>query len=165
MHVGVQCSSHEREQVVAQQTAFRQLESILAFHKFARVGRHSDALRELTRLSFLPLDSRTPERSSEALRSTAPAVQAAVPDLLKVAITCLDNVSDSDGSVRNLKSKVRPYLTSGPSFQIPSLSCGAVSDRPCFSISLSVLQIASFVANSLPRNWPHELYERVARML
>ncbi|KAL3698515.1 hypothetical protein R1sor_012591 [Riccia sorocarpa] len=123
-------SSQDMEQLLEQQASFRQLESVLAFHKYARSARYGDALRELSKLSFLPLDTRTPERSAEALRTTSPSVQACIPDLLKVAITCLDNVTDTDGTVRLLKTK-----------------------------------IASFVANSLPRNLPQDLYERVARML
>ncbi|BBN03469.1 nuclear pore complex protein Nup93 [Marchantia polymorpha subsp. ruderalis] len=123
-------SSQDVEQILEQQASFRQLESVLAFHKYARSSRYGDALRELSKLSFLPLDTRTPERSVEALRTTSPSVQACIPDLLKVAITCLDNVTDTDGTVRLLKTK-----------------------------------IANFVANSLPRNLPQDLYERVARML
>lgn len=123
-------SAHDRDQFSQQQSAFRQLESILTFHKYAMLSRYGDALRELSKLSFLPLDARAPERTTEALRATPLSVQACIPDLLKVAITCLDNVADTDGSVRLLKTK-----------------------------------IANFVANSLPRNLPQDLYERVARML
>ena len=32
--------------------------------------------------------------------------QACVPDLLREALTCLDQVNDADGTVRRLKSKV-----------------------------------------------------------
>eukprot|EP01018_Ginkgo_biloba_P022309 Gb_32484 [translate_table: standard] len=123
-------SVQERDQIAEQQTALRQLEAILSVHKFARSGRYGDALRELSKLSFLPLDSRTPDRSADAFHNLSPAVQACVPDLLKVALTCLDNITDTDGTIRMLKTK-----------------------------------IANFVANYLPRNWPQELYEKVAQML
>jgi hypothetical protein len=33
-------------------------------------------------------------------------VQACVPDLLREALTCLDQVNDADGTVRRLKSRV-----------------------------------------------------------
>uniref|UniRef100_A0A7I4E781 Nuclear pore protein n=1 Tax=Physcomitrium patens TaxID=3218 RepID=A0A7I4E781_PHYPA len=118
------------EQVAAQQTAFRQLESLLTFYRFTRSGRYSDALMELAKLNFLPLGTRTPESSAEALRYTSLHVQACVPDLLREALTCLDQVNDADGTVRRLKSK-----------------------------------IANFIANSLPRNLPQELYDRVAQIL
>eukprot|EP00249_Psilotum_nudum_P024016 c29060_g1_i1 orf=572-3217(-) len=123
-------SLQERELVTNQQTALRQLETIFSFHKLARNGRYNDCITELCKLSFLSLDARTSERSAEALQNVSATVQACIPDLLKVALTCLDNVSDSDGAIRALKTK-----------------------------------IANFVANSLPRNWPNELYERVARIL
>ncbi|EFJ19806.1 hypothetical protein SELMODRAFT_177656 [Selaginella moellendorffii] len=123
-------SSREAEQVTEQQVSFRQLEGIVAFHKLFRLGRYPDAIAELPRLSFLPLTPWTPEKSAEDLRSISPPVQACVPDLLKAALICLDNVPDRDGHMRTLKAK-----------------------------------IANFVANTVPRNWPHDLYEQVARML
>ncbi|KAG0576106.1 hypothetical protein KC19_5G056000 [Ceratodon purpureus] len=123
-------SSQNLEQVAGQQTAFRQLESILAFYRFTRSGRYSDALMELGKLAFLPFGSRTPENSAEALRYTSLSVQACVPDLLREALICLDQVNDADGTVRRLKSK-----------------------------------IANFIANSLPRNLPQELYDRVAQIM
>lgn len=165
------CSLPNSEQVAAQQTAFRQLESLLTFYRFTRSGRYSDALMELAKLNFLPLGTRTPESSAEALRYTSlhvqvihhsskiisvckcfqvvkslpflnpqrsdctkfggmfslnayfyiisaspffppkpklnKHVQACVPDLLREALTCLDQVNDADGTVRRLKSKVR----------------------------------------------------------
>lgn len=84
----------------------RQLEAILSIHKLARVGNHIDALREIARLPFLPLDPRTPDIPTDVIQNLSPHVQACVPDLLKVALTCLDNVTDSDGSLRALKAKV-----------------------------------------------------------
>ncbi|KAJ7570302.1 hypothetical protein O6H91_01G114000 [Diphasiastrum complanatum] len=123
-------SSSGREQLAEQQLAFRQLETILSFHRFARTGRYHDALRELSKLSFLPLTTQSPDRATTALQNVSPAVQACVPDLLKAAITCLNSTPDTDGTIRLLKNK-----------------------------------IANFVANTLPRNWPHDLYEQVARML
>lgn len=123
-------SGQERDQIAEQQIALRQLEAILSVHKFARSGRYGDALKELSKLSFIPLDSRTPDRTADALQNVPPAVQACIPDLLRIALTCLDNVTDTDGTIRMLKTK-----------------------------------IANFVANYLPRNWPQELYEKVAQML
>jgi hypothetical protein len=69
------CSLQESDRLTEQRTAFRQLESILSFHRFTRIGRYSDALRELSKLAFLPLDNRTPEMSAEALRQTSLSVQ------------------------------------------------------------------------------------------
>uniref|UniRef100_A0A0D6QUL5 Nuclear pore protein n=1 Tax=Araucaria cunninghamii TaxID=56994 RepID=A0A0D6QUL5_ARACU len=123
-------SLQERDQIAEQQTTLRQLEAILAVHKFARSGRYGDALRELSKLSFLPLDSRTPERTADAFQNLSPPVQACIPDLLKVALTCLDNIPDTDGTIRGMKTR-----------------------------------IANFIANYLPRNWPQELYDKVAQML
>lgn len=84
----------------------RQLEAILSIHKLARVGHHIDALREVARLPFLPLDPRTPDIATDVFQNLSPHVQACVPDLLKVALTCLDNVTDSDGLLRALRAKV-----------------------------------------------------------
>ncbi|XP_015898075.1 nuclear pore complex protein NUP93A [Ziziphus jujuba] len=123
-------SPQEREHVLEQQTVLRQLEAILSIHKLARVGHHIDALREVARLPFLPLDPRTPDIATDVFQNLSPHVQACVPDLLKVALTCLDNVTDSDGLLRALRAK-----------------------------------IASFIANNSSRNWPRDLYEKVARSL
>lgn len=89
-----------------QQTVLRQLEAVLSIHKLARLGRHLDALREIARIPFLPLDPRGPDMASDVFQSLSPHIQACVPDLLKVALTCLDNVADSDGSLRALRAKV-----------------------------------------------------------
>ena len=69
-----------------------------------------DALREITKLSFLPLNPRGPDVTTDVLRNLSPNVQACVPDLLKVALNCADNVTDSDGTLRMLKSKVCPVV-------------------------------------------------------
>ncbi|XP_027339854.1 nuclear pore complex protein NUP93A-like isoform X1 [Abrus precatorius] len=123
-------SLQEREHVFEQQTVLRQLESILSIHKLARLGHHVNALREVAKLQFLPLDPRAPDIAVDVFESLSPHVQACIPDLLKAALTCLDNVPDSDGSIRALRAK-----------------------------------IASFIANNLKRNWPRDLYERVAQRL
>ncbi|KAK7335976.1 hypothetical protein VNO80_28150 [Phaseolus coccineus] len=123
-------SHQEREHVFEQQTVLRQLESILSIHKLARLGHYVDALREVAKLPFLPLDPRGPDSAVDAFENLSSHVQACVPDLLKVALSCLDNVTDSDGSLRALRAK-----------------------------------IASFIANNLKRNWPRDLYERVAQRL
>lgn len=84
----------------------RQLESILSIHKLARLGNHVDALREVARLPFLPLDPRGPDIAADVFENLSPHVQACIPDLLKVSLTCVDNVTDSDGSLRALRAKV-----------------------------------------------------------
>lgn len=116
------CSHQEREQVFEQQTILRQLESILSIHKLSRLGNHVDALREVAKLPFLPLDPRGPDTAVDVFENLSPHVQACIPDLLKVALTCLDNVTDSDGSLRALRAKV---ISRG----FPSL----VGLYPCFS--------------------------------
>lgn len=123
-------SPQERENVMEQQTVLRQLEAILAIHKLSRLGNLLDALREVAKLPFLPLDPRAPDSVSDAFQNLSPHVQACVPGLLKVALQCLDTVSDTDGSLRSLRAK-----------------------------------IANFLANNLNRNWPRDLYEKVARSL
>ncbi|KAG5515560.1 hypothetical protein RHGRI_036566 [Rhododendron griersonianum] len=95
-----------------------------------RVGRHLDALKEVAKLPFLPLDPRAPDLANDMFQSLSHHVQACVPDLLKVALHCLDNLTDSDGSLLALRTK-----------------------------------IANFLANNLNRNWPQDLYEKVARSL
>lgn len=123
-------SPQERDYVFAQQTVLRQLEAILSIHKLSRTGNYVDALREVAKLPFLPLDPRGPDIAVDVFDNLSPHVQACIPDLLKVALTCLDNVTDTDGSLRALRAK-----------------------------------IASFIANNLKRNWPRDLYERVAQSL
>ncbi|KAI3935522.1 hypothetical protein MKW92_008632 [Papaver armeniacum] len=123
-------SLHDREHILEQQTVLRQLEAILFIHKLAKSGQYADALRELMKLSFLPLDPRSQDISVDVFPKLASHVQACVPDLLKVALSCLDNVADSDGLLRALRIK-----------------------------------IANFVANNMARNWPRDLYEKVARTI
>ncbi|ERN00292.1 hypothetical protein AMTR_s00107p00047780 [Amborella trichopoda] len=96
----------ERELILEQQTVLRQLEAILYVNKLARTGQHADALREITKLPFLPLDPRVPEITTDAFQTLSLYVQACVPDLLKVALTCLENMSDSDGILRAMRTKV-----------------------------------------------------------
>lgn len=100
------CSPQEREHVTEQQTVLRQLEAILSVHKLVKVGHYIDALREVARLPFLPLDPRTPDIAADVFQNLSLHVQACVPDLLRVALTCLDNVTDADGSLRALRAKV-----------------------------------------------------------
>ncbi|KAL3748716.1 hypothetical protein ACJRO7_009885 [Eucalyptus globulus] len=120
-------SPQETESVMEQQTVLRQLEAILSIYKLARAGHYLDALREVAKL---PLDPRTPDVMTDVLQNLSPYVRACVPDFLKVSLSCMDNVPDSDGSLRALKAK-----------------------------------IANFLANNLKRNWPRDLYEKVARSL
>lgn len=84
----------------------RQLETILSIHKLSRLGNHIDALREVARLPFLPLDPRAPDVNVDVFQRLSPHVQACVPDLLKAALHCLDNAIDTDGSLRALRTKV-----------------------------------------------------------
>jgi nuclear pore complex protein Nup93 len=52
------------------------------------------------------LDPKTPNLTVDIFRNLSPHVQACVPDLLKVALNCIDNVRDTDGTLRAVKSKV-----------------------------------------------------------
>ncbi|KAJ6687615.1 NUCLEAR PORE COMPLEX PROTEIN NUP93 NUCLEOPORIN NUP93 DEAD EYE PROTEIN [Salix koriyanagi] len=103
-------SFQERDHVLEQETVLRQLEAILSVHKLARTGHYLDALRELAKLPFLPLGPRVPDVIVDALQNLSPHVRACVPDLLKVALTCLDNVTDSDGSLRAMRAKIAQFL-------------------------------------------------------
>ncbi|KAL9232595.1 hypothetical protein vseg_007690 [Gypsophila vaccaria] len=123
-------SAKDREHVLQQETVLRQLEAILSIHGHGRQGHYIDALREITKLPFLPLDPRTPALSMDLFQNLSPHVQACVPDLLRVALSCQDNVVDTDGSLRALRTK-----------------------------------IANFLASNMHRNWPRDLYEKVARSL
>lgn len=100
-------SLQERERVMEQETILRELEAILSIHKLGRQGNHMDALREIAKLPFLNLDPRMPDATADVFQSASPYFQTCVPDLLKVALTCLDNVPDPDGSIRAMRSKVR----------------------------------------------------------
>lgn len=84
----------------------RQLEAILGVHKLSRMGQFLDALREVAKLPFLPLDPRSPDFASDMFNSLSAHVQACVPDILRVALNCLENVTDTDGSLRALRTKV-----------------------------------------------------------
>ncbi|XP_038993250.1 nuclear pore complex protein NUP93A-like [Hibiscus syriacus] len=103
-------SLQERENVLEQQTVLRQLEAILSIHKLTRLGQYLDALREVARLPFLPLYPRAPDITPDVFQNLSHHVQACVPDLLKVALTCLDNVTDTDGSLRAMRSKIATFL-------------------------------------------------------
>lgn len=123
-------SPQERQNVQEQQIVLRQLEAILSIQNMAKIGHHLDALKEVAKLPFLPLDPRAPDYATDVFQNLSPHVQACVPDLIRVALQSLENVSDTDGSLRALKTK-----------------------------------IANFLANNLNRNWPRDLYEKVARTL
>ncbi|KAK6151314.1 hypothetical protein DH2020_013949 [Rehmannia glutinosa] len=99
-------SPQERANVMEQQTVLRQLEAILAIHKLARSGNQLDALREIARLPFLPLDPRAADSSTDVFQNLSPHVESCVPGLLKDALHCLDNAMDTDGSLRALRAKV-----------------------------------------------------------
>ncbi|CAI8587663.1 unnamed protein product [Vicia faba] len=98
-----------------------QLESILSIHKLSRLGNHIDALREVTKLPFSPLDPREPDTSVEVFENLSPHVQACIPDLLKVALTCLDNVADSDGSLRLAADQIYAVELIGGATRVPKL--------------------------------------------
>lgn len=89
-----------------QETRLRELEAILSIHKLARQGNHLDALREVTKLPFLHLDPRLSDTTPDEFQRASSYFQTCVPDLLKVVLTCLDNVHDTDGSIRAMRSKV-----------------------------------------------------------
>lgn len=103
-------SLQEREPVLEQQTVLRQLEAVLSIHKLTRLGQYLDALREVAKLPFLPLDPRAPDITPDAFRNLSPHVQACVPDLLKIALTCLEYVTDTDGSLRAMRAKIATFL-------------------------------------------------------
>jgi nuclear pore complex protein Nup93 len=84
----------------------RQLEAILHIYRLARAGQTVDALRETIRLPFLHLDPKAPNVTVDIFRNLSPHVQACVPDLLMVALNCIDNVRDTDGTLRAVKTKV-----------------------------------------------------------
>lgn len=96
-NLNVVCSVKDREHVIEQETVLRQLEATLSIQEHARQGRHLDALREISKLPFLPLDPRaTTGFSMDSFQNLSPYVQACVPDLLRVGLSCLDNVTDTD---------------------------------------------------------------------
>ena len=137
-----------------QETILRELEAILSIHKLGRQGNHMDALREIAKLPFLNLDPRVPDATADVFQSASPYFQTCVPDLLKVALTCLDNVPDPDGSIRAMRSKVHKNNQ-----HIIFFFFGL-----CIAITkIAIGQIAGFLASNTHRNWPRDLYEKVAR--
>ncbi|KAJ8900130.1 hypothetical protein K2173_024246 [Erythroxylum novogranatense] len=114
-----EASLQERERVLEQETVLRQLEAVLSVHKLARLGHHLDALKEVAKLPFLPLDPRVLDVNAEAFQNVSPHVQACVPDLLKVTLACLDNVPDSDGSLRAMRAKIAEFLANNISRNWP----------------------------------------------
>eukprot|EP00850_Spirogloea_muscicola_P002047 SM000007S21007 [mRNA] locus=s7:1295404:1300157:- [translate_table: standard] len=107
-------STQDREALAVQQAAFRQLQVILDFQQLNRSGKYLDAVRQLTRLPFLPLEGRTLEKSLECLRSLTRPVEDRVPDFFSNALSCLDTLASSstplDPSIATLRSKVRNTL-------------------------------------------------------
>lgn len=103
-------SEHDRELIAERQTALRQLETILAFHKLARNCKYADAILELSKLSFLPFGSWKLDVGIEMLQGVSQNVKSCLPELLKVALMCLDNLPDSEGAVRAMKSKIANFV-------------------------------------------------------
>jgi nuclear pore complex protein Nup93 len=62
----------------------RQLEAILHIYKLARARHTVDALREISRLPFLHMNTHAPNVTVDIFRNLSPHVQACVPDLVKV---------------------------------------------------------------------------------
>ena len=104
------CSVQDKDLISEQQIVLRQLEAILHIYRLARAGQTVDALRETIKLPFLHLDPQSSNVSVDVFRNLSPHVQACVPDLLKVALNCMDNVRDTDGTLRAVKSKVFSIL-------------------------------------------------------
>ncbi|KFK34970.1 hypothetical protein AALP_AA5G217400 [Arabis alpina] len=102
----------ERDRVMEQETILRELEAILSIHKLATLGNHLDALREVVKLPFLHLDPRLPDTTPNEFQRASSCFKTCVPDLLKVVMTCLDNVHDIDGSIRAMRSKIAGFLAS-----------------------------------------------------
>uniref|UniRef100_A0A0D9VTZ5 Nuclear pore protein n=1 Tax=Leersia perrieri TaxID=77586 RepID=A0A0D9VTZ5_9ORYZ len=125
-----EASVQDKDLISQQQTVLRQLEAILHIYRLARSGQTVDALRETIKLPFLHLDPQAPNVMVDVFRNLSPHVQACVPDLLKVALNCMDNVRDTDGTLRTVKSK-----------------------------------IANLVASNMSRNWPQDLYQKVAQCI
>lgn len=101
-------SLQEKELIAEQQTVLRQLEAILSIHKLARTGKYVDAVREITKLPFLPLNPRIPDVTMDA--NLSPLVRACVPDLLKAALSSAENIQDTDGTLRAFKSKISNFV-------------------------------------------------------
>ncbi|KAH0462393.1 hypothetical protein IEQ34_009968 [Dendrobium chrysotoxum] len=101
-------SLQEKELLSEQQTVLRQLEAILSIHKLARAGKYVDAVREVTKLTFLPLNPRIPDVTMDV--NLSPLVRACVPDLLKTALSSAENIPDTDGTIRAFKSKITNFV-------------------------------------------------------
>ncbi|KAL9674528.1 hypothetical protein QQ045_030800 [Rhodiola kirilowii] len=114
-----QVGPQERELVLERQTELRQLEGILSVHNLARRGHHLDALREMSKFNFLPLDPRSPDITVDILRTLSPHVQTCIPDLLRVALSCMENITDSDGSLRALRSKIANFVANNSNLNWP----------------------------------------------
>ncbi|KAF7022022.1 hypothetical protein CFC21_034868 [Triticum aestivum] len=125
-----EASVQDKDLISEQQIVLRQLEAILHIYRLARAGQTVDALRETIKLPFLHLDPQSSNISVDVFRNLSPHVQACVPDLLKVALNCMDNVRDTDGTLRAVKSK-----------------------------------IANLVASNMSRDWPQDLYQKVAQCI
>ncbi|KAM0924208.1 hypothetical protein ACQ4PT_005029 [Festuca glaucescens] len=125
-----EASVQDKDLISEQQIVLRQLQAILHIYKLTRAGQTVEVLRETIKLQFLHLDPQTPNVSVDVFRNLSPHVQACVPDLLKLALNCMDNVRDTDGTLRAVKSK-----------------------------------IASLVASNMSRNWPQDLYQKVAQCI
>ncbi|PHT54222.1 Nuclear pore complex protein NUP93A [Capsicum baccatum] len=65
-----------RENVLAQQIVLRQLEAVLSIHKLARLGNNLDAMKEVAKLPFLPLDPRAPDFATDVFQNLSHHVQA-----------------------------------------------------------------------------------------
>uniref|UniRef100_A0A7N0UVA0 Nuclear pore protein n=1 Tax=Kalanchoe fedtschenkoi TaxID=63787 RepID=A0A7N0UVA0_KALFE len=114
-----QVGPQERELVLERQTELRQLEAILSVHNLAIRGHHLDALREMSKFQFLPLDPRGVNIDADIFHKLSPHVQACIPDLLKVALSCMENITDSDGSLRTLRSKIANFVANNSSLNWP----------------------------------------------
>jgi nuclear pore complex protein Nup93 len=88
----------------------RQLEAILHIYKLARARQTVDAFREIIRLPFLHMNTQAPNVTVDIFMNLSSHVQACVPDLLKVALNCIDNVRDTYGTLGVVKSKVLSIL-------------------------------------------------------
>ncbi|KAK4432109.1 Nuclear pore complex protein A [Sesamum alatum] len=137
-------SPQERANVMEQQTVLRQLEAILAIHKLARSGNQLDALREIARLPFLPLDPRSADMATDAFKNLSPHVEACVPGLLKDALHCLDNVTDTDGSLRALRAKIANFLANNLNRNWP---------RDLYEKEISEdLLLSTYISKAVPAN-------------
>jgi nuclear pore complex protein Nup93 len=51
-----------------------------------------------------------PDRTADALHNLPPVVQECIMYLLKVALTCLDNVTYTNGTIQLLKTKIANFV-------------------------------------------------------